>query len=86
MARPRLARHAGASRRQVLGWLLISASLPRLPAALTSILLTIQPVGSVLLGVIIFSEHPSPLQLVGVAAILTGLVLATRRRATVELS
>ena len=36
---------------QVLGWLLISASLPRLPAALTSLLLTIQPVGSVVLGV-----------------------------------
>ena len=35
---------------QVLGWLLISASLPRLPAALTSLLLTIQPVGSVILG------------------------------------
>ena len=32
---------------QVLGWLLISVSLPRLPAALTSIILTIQPVGSV---------------------------------------
>ena len=71
---------------QVLGWLLISASLPRLPAALTSILLTIQPVGSVILGVIIFSESPSALQLAGVAAILTGLVLATRRRATVEVS
>lgn len=66
---------------QVVGWLLISASLPRLPAALTSILLTIQPVGSVILGVIIFSESPSSLQLVGVAAILTGLVLASRRRA-----
>jgi drug/metabolite transporter (DMT)-like permease len=71
---------------QVVGWLLISASLPRLPAALTSILLTIQPVGSVILGVIIFSESPSWLQLVGVAAILTGLVLTTRRRATVEVS
>jgi drug/metabolite transporter (DMT)-like permease len=70
---------------QVLGWLLISASLPRLPAALTSILLTIQPVGSVILGVIIFSESPSGLQLVGVAAILTGLVLTTRRpRGTVN--
>jgi drug/metabolite transporter (DMT)-like permease len=66
---------------QVLGWLLISASLPRLPAALTSVLLTIQPVGSVVLGVIIFSEAPSALQLVGVAAILTGLVMATRRPA-----
>ncbi|HWI74276.1 MAG TPA: DMT family transporter [Baekduia sp.] len=64
---------------QVLGWLLISASLPRLPAALTSVLLTIQPVGSVLLGMIIFGESPSWLQLLGVAAILTGLVITTRR-------
>jgi drug/metabolite transporter (DMT)-like permease len=65
---------------QVLGWLLISASLPRLPAALTSLLLTIQPVGSVLLGVILFAESPSALQLVGVAAILGGLVMVARVR------
>ena len=65
---------------QVLGWLLISASLPRLPAALTSLLLTIQPVGSVLLGVILFAEAPSPLQVLGVVAILAGLVLVARVR------
>lgn len=65
---------------QVLGWLLITASLPRLPAALASVLLTVQPVGAVLLGVVIFSERPTVLQLLGVAAILTGLVVATRRR------
>jgi drug/metabolite transporter (DMT)-like permease len=65
---------------QVLGWMLISVSLPRLPAALTSVILTIQPVGSVILAVIIFGESPSALQLAGVAAILTGLVVATRRR------
>jgi drug/metabolite transporter (DMT)-like permease len=64
---------------QVVGWLLIGASLPRLPAALTSVLLTIQPIGSVILGAIIFAEAPSGLQLVGVAAILTGLILTTRR-------
>jgi drug/metabolite transporter (DMT)-like permease len=64
---------------QVLGWLLISASLPRLPAALTSVLLTIQPIGSVILGAMIFSESPSGLQLLGVSAILTGLLVATRR-------
>src|SRR6185437_3197367 len=34
---------------QALGWLLISITLPRLPAALTSVLLTFQPVLSVLL-------------------------------------
>src|SRR3954451_17623770 len=64
---------------QVVGWLLIGASLPRLPAALTSVLLTIQPVGSVILGVLIFAEHPTGLQLIGVAAILTGLTVASRR-------
>ncbi|WP_187369180.1 DMT family transporter [Baekduia soli] len=66
---------------QVVGWLLISATLPRLPAAITSLLLTIQPVGSVVLAAVIFGEHPSALQLCGVVAILAGLVLATRRRA-----
>ena len=35
---------------QVVGWLLIALALPRLPAALTSIVLTVQPVGSVVLG------------------------------------
>ncbi len=51
---------------QVLGWLLITVSLPRLPAALTSVTLTIQPVGSVFLGVILLGENPSLLQLAGV--------------------
>ena len=66
---------------QVLGWLLIASSLPRLPAALTSVTLTIQPVGSVVLGVILLGEEPSSLQLVGVACILTGLLAIARRRA-----
>jgi drug/metabolite transporter (DMT)-like permease len=64
---------------QVLGWLLISISLPRLPAALTSVLLTIQPVGSVLLGVAIFKESPSGPQIAGVAVVLVGVSLATLR-------
>ena len=64
---------------QVCGWLLISISLPRLPAALTSVVLTIQPVASVLLGIWILSEAPSALQLLGVAFIIGGLLLATLR-------
>jgi drug/metabolite transporter (DMT)-like permease len=63
---------------QVLGWLLISSSLPRLPAALTSVLLTLQPLCSVGLAALIFSESPSPLQLVGVALVLGGLLVAGR--------
>jgi drug/metabolite transporter (DMT)-like permease len=65
---------------QVLGWLLITASLPRLPAALTSVTLTIQPVGSVLLGVVLLGEDPSVLQLCGVALILGGLISVAVRR------
>jgi drug/metabolite transporter (DMT)-like permease len=64
---------------QVLGWLLISVSLPRLPAAVTSVLLTIQPVGSVLLGIAIFSESPSAAQFAGVGVVLAGVVVANLR-------
>lgn len=65
---------------QVLGWLLISVSLPRLPAALTSVLLCIQPVGSVLLGVVLLGEAPSGLQLTGVACVLAGVLAVARPR------
>jgi drug/metabolite transporter (DMT)-like permease len=65
---------------QVLGWLLITVSLPRLPAVVTSVLLTLQPVCSVLLAAILLGEDPSPLQLLGVAAILSGLLLASAAR------
>ncbi|TMK69638.1 MAG: DMT family transporter [Actinobacteria bacterium] len=65
---------------QVLGWLLISLSLPRLPAVITSILLTLQPVCSVIFAALIVDEKPSALQLVGAACILAGLVTATLGR------
>ena len=65
---------------QVVGWLLISVSLPRLPAALTSVVLTLQPVGSVLLAMLILAEAPSIVQLWGAGLILVGLLLATVRR------
>ena len=65
---------------QVVGWLLIATSLPRLPAAVSSVLLTFQPLCSVLFAALILSENPSRYQLLGAAAILAGLVLATSGR------
>jgi drug/metabolite transporter (DMT)-like permease len=62
---------------QVVGWLLISVSLARLPTALTSVLLTLQPLLSVLFAAWIVDERPSPLQLAGAAAILAGLLIAS---------
>jgi drug/metabolite transporter (DMT)-like permease len=62
---------------QVFGWLLITVSLPRLPAALTSLLLIVQPIGAVGLGAAILGEAPSALQLVGVAVVLAAVLTAT---------
>jgi drug/metabolite transporter (DMT)-like permease len=62
---------------QVLGWLLISIALPRVPAALTSVVLTLQPVLSVVLAVVLLDEAPSGVQLAGIAVVVSGIVLAT---------
>src|SRR4029450_7474689 len=65
---------------QVVGWLLVTVSLPRVPAVVTSVVLTVQPVCSVLFAALLLGESPSKLQLVGVTAILAGLVLASAAR------
>jgi drug/metabolite transporter (DMT)-like permease len=64
---------------QVFGWLLISVSLPRLPAAHASVMLTFQPVCSVLFAALLLGESPSRLQLSGAACIVAGLVVASLR-------
>ena len=64
---------------QALGWMIISVSLPRLPAALTSVILTLQPVASVMLAMFLLGEAPSAIQLLGAGTILVGLLLATLR-------
>ncbi len=65
---------------QVLGWLLISVSLPRVPAALTSVILLLQPVAAVLLAAAVLDERPSPAQLLGCVIVLAGVVAATAGR------
>jgi drug/metabolite transporter (DMT)-like permease len=65
---------------QVIGWLLISLALPRAPAALTSVVLTLQPAMSVVLGVLLLDEAPSAVQVTGIAVILAGVLLATTGR------
>lgn len=62
---------------QVLGWLLISVALPRVPAAVTSVVLSFQPVMSVALAVVLLDERPSGVQLAGIAVVVVGILLAT---------
>ena len=65
---------------QVLGWLLIAVSLPRLPAVGTSLLIMLQPVLAVILAAWLVDESPSVLQLAGAGLILGAVVFASARR------
>ena len=65
---------------QVVGWLLIGVSLPRLPAVASSLLIMVQPVLAVLLAAWLVDESPSLLQLAGAGLILGGVVFASARR------
>ncbi len=62
---------------QSIGYLIISISLPRLPAALVSVILLSQPVATVVLARILLEEQPSIAQLLGVALVIGGIAVAT---------
>jgi drug/metabolite transporter (DMT)-like permease len=62
---------------QGVGYLFISYSLPRLPAAVTSIILLAQPVIAVFTAIFLVPESPSLEQLLGVAFVIGGIALAT---------
>lgn len=62
---------------QSIGYLVISISLPRLPATVVSIILLAQPVATVLLARVLLDEQPSIEQLLGVLLILAGIAVAT---------
>ncbi|NRQ34110.1 DMT family transporter [Nonomuraea sp. NN258] len=64
---------------QVLGWSLITYSLPRQPAALTALLLLVQPITTVALSALALDERPSPLQFAGCAVIVLGVLYGSRR-------
>jgi drug/metabolite transporter (DMT)-like permease len=65
---------------QVLGWLFIGYSLPRLPAALTALVLLLQPAGALGLAAVALGERPSPVQLAGCVVVLGGVLYGARSR------
>ena len=74
-----VARMAGAARADLAG-ARVAADLglaAAAPGRVTSVLLLVQPVGSIVLAVIILGEDPSALQLAGTGVILAGICLAT---------
>lgn len=63
---------------QAVAWLLITAAMPRLPAASVSTLLLVQPVSALALSIAFLGEHPSAAQIAGAGLILLGLFVAAR--------
>jgi drug/metabolite transporter (DMT)-like permease len=61
---------------QVAGWLLITASLPRLLAAISSMLLLLQPAGAMVLSAVVLSQRPTAIQVAGAVIACGGVVAA----------
>jgi drug/metabolite transporter (DMT)-like permease len=70
---------------QTVGWLLITWSLPRLPAALSSLLLLVQPACSLFLAAVVLSQRPTGLQLAGAVLVCGGVLVAARSGRTTEI-
>ena len=62
---------------QVMGWLAIAYSLPRLPAAYTSFAILLQPTFTIIWGIILLSESPSLQQAIGMFLILGSIIAVT---------
>ena len=62
---------------QTIGWLLITSSLPRLPAAISSLTLLLQPAAAMLLAAIVLSERPTLIQIAGAVVVCTGVLAAS---------
>jgi drug/metabolite transporter (DMT)-like permease len=62
---------------QTVGWLFITASLPRLPAAVSSLLLLLQPVAALGLAAAVLAERPTLAQLAGAVLVCGGVVAAS---------
>lgn len=64
----------------IVGWLLITSSLPRLPASLSALLLLIEPAAAMLLAFVILHQRASLLQVGGAALVCGGALIAATGR------
>lgn len=66
---------------QCMGWVLIAGGMARLPSSTGASILLLQPVGAVLLGMLVLGQFPSAWQLVGCVVVIGAVAFAARRRA-----
>ncbi|MGQ0602882.1 MAG: DMT family transporter, partial [Anaerolineales bacterium] len=66
---------------QLIGHSSLNWALKYLPASFVAVTVLGEPIGSILLAFLLFDETPTPLKLLGGALILTGILLASQRKA-----
>lgn len=66
---------------QSIGWVLIAGGMAALPSSTGASILLLQPVGAVLLGMLVLGQFPTTWQLVGCAVVIVAVAVAVRRRA-----
>jgi drug/metabolite transporter (DMT)-like permease len=62
---------------QTIGWLLITSSLPRLPAAVSSLVLLLQPAAALAVAAAVLGQRPTLLQVGGAVLVCGGVLVAS---------
>jgi drug/metabolite transporter (DMT)-like permease len=65
----------------IVGWLLITSSLPWLPAALSSLLLLLEPAGAMVIAAIVLGQQPSLVQVAGAVLVCGGVLIVASSQA-----
>jgi drug/metabolite transporter (DMT)-like permease len=66
----------------IVGWLLITRSLPQLPATVSALILLLEPAGALALAAIAVGQRPSSLELAGAVLICGTVLVVVRDQAT----
>jgi len=65
----------------IVGWLLITASLPHMSSTAAAVVLLLEPAGALVLAGVTLGQRPSLLQLTGAALICAGVLIVARGEA-----
>lgn len=65
---------------QVVGWVLITRTMPSLPTSIVGLLLLMQPAMSMVWDVVFFARPTGSRDVIGLCLVLTGIYLATLKR------
>jgi drug/metabolite transporter (DMT)-like permease len=64
----------------IVGWLLIMSSLPHLPAAVSSLLLLLEPAGALILAAIVLGQRVSLIQIGGAVLVCGGVLVVAKNQ------